>query len=74
MISQSLKVNLVLFITCIFVAISNHQVIAAEKITFGYGIATQSVSFEELATFAETGELSPALKFLFKYGKQNPQT
>ncbi len=74
MISQSLKVNLALFVTCILVVIPNHKVIAAEKITFGYGMATQSVSFAELATFAETGELSPKLKFLFEYGKQNPQT
>lgn len=46
---------------------------AAETINFQYGIASQSVSLKELETFAETGETSPALDFLFKFTGNNPQ-
>jgi hypothetical protein len=46
--------------------------IAAEKIKFSRGIFSQSVSLEELVIFAKTGESSPALDFLFKFTKHNP--
>ena len=45
---------------------------AAEKIKFQYGIGGQSVSLEELETFAETGETSPALDFLFQFSNRSP--
>lgn len=48
------------------------KAIASEKVIFKYNGATQSVSLEELQTFANTGETSPALDFLLKFGKQNP--
>lgn len=47
--------------------------IAAEKINFNYGIARQSVSLEELETFANTGEISPSLDTLFKFTGDNPR-
>lgn len=47
--------------------------IAAEKINFNYGIANQSVSLEELETFADTGEISPSLDTLFEYTNHNPR-
>ena len=47
--------------------------IAAEIINFNYGIANQSVSLEELETFANTGEISPSLDTLFEYTKHNPR-
>ncbi len=48
------------------------KAIASEEVIFKYGGATQSVSLEELQTFANTGEISSALDFLLKFGKQNP--
>ena len=47
--------------------------IAAEKINFNYGIANQSVSLEELETFANTGEISPSLATLFEFTEHNPR-
>lgn len=47
--------------------------IAAEKINFNYGLASQSVSIEELATFANTGEISPSLATLFELTEHNPR-
>lgn len=46
---------------------------AAEKINFQYGIASQSVSLEELETFAEKGETSAALDFLLEFTGNNPE-
>ena len=48
------------------------KAIASEKVIFKYSGATQSVSLEELQTFANTGEISPSLEFLLNFGKQNP--
>ena len=50
------------------------KALASEKVIFKYAGATQSVSIEELQTFANTGEISPALNSLLKFGKQNPLT
>ena len=47
-------------------------VLASEKVIFKYSGATQSVSLDELQTFANTGETSPALDFLLDFGNQNP--
>ena len=46
---------------------------AAEKINFNYSIARQSVSLEELETFARTGEIAPSLDFLFKFTGHQPE-
>ncbi len=47
--------------------------VAAEKITFTYGLASQSVSLEELETFAATGAISPSIAFLLNLSKQKPE-
>ena len=70
---RPLKMSLVTAIALLTVTTSFKPVIAAEKIKFNHGIASQSVSLEELETFAETGEVSPALDFLFEYTNQNPK-
>ena len=46
--------------------------LASEKVIFKYSGATQSVSLDELQTFANTGETSSALDFLLDFGNQNP--
>ena len=47
--------------------------VAAEEVIFYYGVASQSVSVEELENFAFLDKKSPALKFLFDFSQQNPQ-
>ena len=47
--------------------------VAAEEVIFYYGVASQSVSVEELEKFAFLDKKSPALKFLFDFSQQNPQ-
>ncbi|MDJ0742577.1 MAG: alpha/beta hydrolase [Xenococcaceae cyanobacterium MO_167.B27] len=46
--------------------------LAAEKVTFTYGLASVSVSLEELEAFATTGEVSPSIDFLLDFSGQNP--
>ncbi|WP_144863991.1 alpha/beta hydrolase, partial [Hyella patelloides] len=46
---------------------------AAEKIKFNHGIVGQSISLEELEVFAQTGEISPSLDFLFKFTGHKPE-
>ena len=45
---------------------------AAETVIFTHGGATQSVSVEELQTFATTGEISSSIDTILKFGNQNP--
>ena len=47
--------------------------LAAEKVTFTYGLASQTVSLAELEAFAATGEVSPAIDFLLDFSGQNPE-
>ena len=68
-----LKIFLAMAIALVTTITSGNCAIAAEKIKFKYGIMSQSVSLEELETFAETGEVSPALDFLLDYTNQNPK-
>ncbi|PSB03829.1 alpha/beta hydrolase [Merismopedia glauca] len=55
------------------VCLYSSSAIAAEKVVLTYGILRQSVPVEDLTTFAETGEMSSGLNFLFKATKQNPE-
>ena len=65
--------GIVMFVASLALALNPEQAWASEKIIFKYGVASQSVSLAELQTFADTGEISPSLDFLLKFGKQNPQ-
>ena len=68
-----LKENgIVMFVTSSVIFLFGQKAIASEKVIFKYSGATQSVSLEELQTFADTGETSPSLEFLLNFGKQNP--
>ena len=60
-------------IALIISVITIESVEAAEKINFNYSIARQSVSLEDLETFARTGEISPSLNFLFKFTGHQPE-
>lgn len=56
------------FVFCL----NTKNAIASEKVIFTYSGITQSVSLEELQTFADTGEVASSLNSLLKFGKQNP--
>ncbi len=47
--------------------------LAAEQVVLKYGIFRESISVEELATFAETGELSRSLRVNFALAQQDPK-
>jgi hypothetical protein len=66
------KTGIVMFVAATMLGLIAEKAIASEKIIFKYSGATQTLSLEELQTFASTGETSPALDFLLKFGKQNP--
>lgn len=46
---------------------------AAEQVVLKYRIFRQSISVEELSTFAETGELSRSLRINFALARQDPK-
>ena len=46
---------------------------AAEEIILTYGPIAQSVAVKDLATFAETGEMSSSIRFLIDISNQNPE-
>ena len=71
-ISTWLKKGIVMFFAGSALLFEGQIAIASETVIFKYSGATQSVSLEELQTFANTGETSPALEFLLDFGKQNP--
>ena len=62
-------------ISCIVTVLSTNlrPTVAAEKVTFTYGLVSQSVSLEELETFAATGAISPSIAFLLKFSTQKPE-
>lgn len=66
------KNGTIVFFAGLALALSPNVAIASEDIIFKHGGATQSVTIEELQTFAKTGETSTSLETLFKFGKQNP--
>lgn len=47
---------------------------AAEQVVLKYSIFRESISVEELSTFAETGELSRSLRINFALARQDPKT
>ena len=66
------KTGILMFVAAF--SFNSSKALASEKVIFQYAGATQSITIEELQTFANTGEISPALDSLLKFGKQNPLT
>ncbi|MEL6496170.1 MAG: alpha/beta hydrolase [Cyanobacteria bacterium J06623_7] len=71
-IALGAPLGVVVAIAGLAVSFSPSRATAAEKAIFTYGSLTQSVSLQELQTFAATGEQSPALETLFDHSGQNP--
>ncbi|MFH7024100.1 MAG: alpha/beta hydrolase [Heteroscytonema crispum UTEX LB 1556] len=69
---QILKYNLSLIVSIVTLLYTN-SAIAAERVTFKYGIFRPSVSVDELTKLAETGEVSQSLNFYFNQAGQDPK-
>jgi hypothetical protein len=67
------KANVIFLGALVIIPLQGKQVLAAEEIVFKQGIASHSVSMEDLDHFAATGEMSRSVRFLFDFTKQNPQ-
>lgn len=55
------------------IALSSVSALAAEKVVFKYRIFRQSISVEELSTFAQTGDLSSSLRVNLALARQDPK-
>jgi len=52
----------------------SNAAVAAEKVVLKYTIIQMTVPVSELETFAETGQMSPALQMLLGKAEKNPET
>ncbi len=74
-ISQWLsEASIFILATSLTVSIAPNRVLAAQKVTFQYGVASHSVSIQELEQFVATGEATPAIDFMIRTSEQNPET
>lgn len=64
--------GLILVISIYFI-LSGVPALAAESVVLKYRIFRESVSVQELSTFAETGKLSTSLRVNLALARQNPQ-
>ncbi len=69
-LSQRLGLVLVVSVSILFFSSS---AIAADQFVLKYRIFRESISVEELSTFAETGELSTSLRINFALARQDPK-
>lgn len=68
----SLRRALVLIATA-SILLSSTSALAAERVVLKYRIFRDSISVEELSTFAETGELSKSLRIKLALARQDPK-
>ncbi|WP_414528378.1 alpha/beta hydrolase [Nodularia chucula] len=73
MLYQFLVLRQALFLLSACVLFFHTSAFAAEQVLLKYGIFRESISVEELSTFAETGELSSALRVNFALAQQDPK-
>lgn len=70
-----MKINYVLILSlAIFLRFQELKVNAADTIILKYGFLRESISVNELSTFAETGEMSSSLKNYLDLANRNPDT
>jgi len=67
-----LRQALVLLVTTCILIFST-PAFAAERVVLNYGIFRESLSVEELSTFAQTGKLSTSLRVNLALARQNPK-
>ncbi|MBW4449382.1 MAG: alpha/beta hydrolase [Spirirestis rafaelensis WJT71-NPBG6] len=68
----SVSGGLVLVISIYFI-LSGAPALAAESVVLKYRIFRESISVQELSTFAQTGKLSTSLRVNLALARQNPQ-
>jgi Alpha/beta hydrolase of unknown function (DUF1400) len=72
-----LRSRLLQLLLCLIVVVAalwvDSSAIAAEKVVLKYKIFRGSVSVSELTTFAQTGQVSPALQFYLRVSRQKPE-
>jgi hypothetical protein len=61
-------------IASIAVLLYSNSAIAAERVVLKYNIFRTSISVDELANFAETGQVSPTLNYYLNQSRQEPET
>ncbi|KJH70958.1 alpha/beta hydrolase [Aliterella atlantica] len=59
--------------TTLAIALSSGSALAAEKVVLTYRIFRQSISVEEMSTFAQKGELSSSLRVNLALARQDPK-
>lgn len=52
----------------------NSSAFAAQRVVFTYGLVRESISVDELTTFALTGETSSTIRYYLNRTGQNPET
>lgn len=67
----SLRLALI-FVTSGCILLSSSNAIAAERVVLKYRVFRQSLTVEELTTFAQTGDLSSSLRVKLALARQNP--
>ncbi len=72
-LSTLLKGGISLIATTGMLLYSN-SAIAAQRVVFTYGILRESVSVDDLTTFAQTGKASSSLSSFLDETRQNPET
>lgn len=79
----SLRRTLVVVAACMGILLSSisgiapwgcKEAFAADRVVLKYLVIRQSLSVEELSTFAETGKMSRALQVTLKLARQDPET
>ncbi|MBW4554423.1 MAG: alpha/beta hydrolase [Trichormus sp. ATA11-4-KO1] len=70
---QFLVLRRAIVIVSTFLLLLGNPALAAERVVLKYGIFRETISVEELATFAATGELSRSLRVNFALARQDPQ-
>jgi len=73
MLYQFMVLCRALFVLSISMLFCQSFAFAAEQVVLKYGIFRESISVEELSTFAETGELSRSLRVNFALARQDPK-
>ncbi len=74
MLYQFIVLRRALFVVSMCVLFCQTSALAAEQVGLKYGIFRESISVEELSTFAKTGELSRSLRVNFALAQQDPKT
>ncbi|WP_341526488.1 alpha/beta hydrolase [Nostoc sp. UHCC 0302] len=69
----SLRRSVVLIVSTCILLLGTLPAFAAERVVLKYSVFRESLSVEELSTFAQTGEVSRSLRVNLALARQNPK-